>query len=45
LYPFQLVKDVRTGLEKGNVDAVLDGDIDDFVVSFHQWRAKQSNKA
>ncbi|MCL2403292.1 MAG: peptide chain release factor 2 [Coriobacteriia bacterium] len=43
LYPFQLVKDVRTGLEKGNVDAVLDGDIDDFVVTFHQWRAKQSS--
>ena len=28
LYPYQLVKDVRTGIETGNVDAVLDGDID-----------------
>jgi peptide chain release factor 2 len=43
LYPFQLVKDVRTGLEKGNVDAVLDGDIEEFIVSYHQWRAKNPN--
>jgi peptide chain release factor 2 len=38
LYPYQLVKDVRTGLETGNVDGVLDGDIDDFVVGYHRWR-------
>lgn len=38
LYPYQLVKDVRTGIETGNVDAVLDGDIDAFVVGFHRWR-------
>jgi len=41
LYPFQMVKDVRTGTEKGNAQAVLDGDLDDFVVSYHQWRAQQ----
>jgi len=41
LYPYQLVKDVRTGLETGNVDAVLDGDIDEFVVGFHRWRVAQ----
>jgi peptide chain release factor 2 len=29
--PYQLVKDLRTGEETGNVDAVLDGDIDDFI--------------
>ena len=40
LYPYQLVKDVRTGIETGNVDAVLDGDIDTFVVGFHRWRVK-----
>jgi peptide chain release factor 2 len=40
LYPYQLVKDVRTGIETGNVDAVLDGDIDQFVVGFHRWRVK-----
>lgn len=38
LYPYQMVKDLRTGVETGNVDAVLDGDIDRFVVEFHRWR-------
>ena len=39
LYPYQLVKDVRTGTETGNVEAVLGGDIDRFVLAFHRWRA------
>src|SRR6185436_6541881 len=29
--PYQLVKDHRTSFESGNVDAVMDGDIDDFL--------------
>jgi peptide chain release factor 2 len=33
LAPYQLVKDLRTGLEKGNPDAVLDGDLDDFMAA------------
>jgi peptide chain release factor 2 len=45
LYPYQLVKDVRTGIETGNVDAVLDGDIDQFVVGFHRWRVKGEGAA
>ncbi|HAM00970.1 MAG TPA: peptide chain release factor 2 [Acidimicrobiaceae bacterium] len=31
LAPYQLVKDLRTGVETGNVEAVLDGDIEDFI--------------
>lgn len=31
LQPYQLVKDNRTSVEKGNTQAVLDGDIDDFL--------------
>ncbi len=31
LAPYQIVKDVRTNLETGNVDAVLDGDLDRFM--------------
>lgn len=34
LAPYQLVKDLRTGVEQGNVDAVLDGDLDLFVRAF-----------
>ncbi|MBK5211975.1 MAG: PCRF domain-containing protein, partial [Coriobacteriia bacterium] len=39
LYPYQMVKDVRTGIETGNIDGVLNGDIDDFVVGYHRWKA------
>ncbi|MFQ6016615.1 MAG: peptide chain release factor 2 [Kiloniellaceae bacterium] len=31
LQPYQMVKDLRTGVEKGNAQAVLDGDIDAFL--------------
>ena len=31
LHPYQLVKDVRTGMETGNTSAVLDGDLDEFM--------------
>ena len=34
LAPYQLVKDVRTNVENGNPDAVLDGDLDDFIEAF-----------
>ena len=33
LAPYQLVKDLRTGVEKGNPDAVLDGALDDFMAA------------
>ena len=33
LAPYRLVKDLRTGVETGNVDAVLDGELDDFVTA------------
>jgi peptide chain release factor 2 len=34
LAPYRLVKDVRTAHESGNVDAVLDGDLDPFIESY-----------
>lgn len=33
LYPYQLVKDVRTGVEKTDSNAVLDGDLDDYMLA------------
>ena len=38
LHPYSLVKDHRTGEETGNVQAVLDGDINDFIMSWLRWR-------
>lgn len=34
LHPYQLVKDLRTDVETGNTQAVLDGDLDDFMVAW-----------
>jgi len=34
LHPYRMVKDHRTGVEMGNADAVLDGNIDDFIHAF-----------
>jgi len=34
LHPYKMVKDLRTGVETGNPDAVLDGDLEDFIVAF-----------
>ena len=38
LAPYQLVKDLRSGYETGNVEAVLDGDLDDFMIAFLRFR-------
>lgn len=34
LQPYRLVKDHRTGFEKGDVESVLDGDLDDFIEAY-----------
>ena len=34
MHPYKLVKDVRTAHETGNVDAVMNGDIDAFLKAF-----------
>ncbi len=41
LYPYQMVKDTRTGMETGNVEAVLDGDLEELIIGYHKWRASQ----
>jgi peptide chain release factor 2 len=44
MQPYQLVKDLRTDLEVGNVNAVLDGDLDQFIDSYLHWRRAQKEE-
>ena len=45
LYPYQLVKDLRTGVETGNVSSVLDdGDLDPFIIGYHRWVTGEEQK-
>jgi peptide chain release factor 2 len=41
LQPYRIVKDHRTGIEIGNVDAVLDGDIDVFIKAYLEKSVKE----
>ncbi len=43
LAPYQLVKDERTRYETGNVQAVLDGDLDPFIEAYLQWRRSRNS--
>jgi peptide chain release factor 2 len=38
LQPYQMVKDLRSDYETGNVSGVLDGDLDPFMEAYLQWR-------
>lgn len=40
LHPYQLVKDHRTGVETGSIQAVLDGDLDQFIRGYLQQRGR-----
>jgi peptide chain release factor 2 len=42
--PYQLVKDHRTGVETGNVQAVMDGEIDQYMQECLRWRKKQEGE-
>ena len=39
--PYQLVKDNRTGQETGNIQAVMDGELDPFMRAFLSWKGKK----
>jgi peptide chain release factor 2 len=41
LQPYRMVKDHRTGHESGNVDAVLDGELDDFIQAYLLGRREE----
>ena len=44
LHPYQMVKDLRTGHEVSNPEAVFDGEIDDFLESGIRWRRRQASE-
>ena len=43
LQPYQMVKDLRSGIESGNIAAVLDGDIDQFMEGYLRWKRANSD--
>ncbi len=45
MQPYQMVKDLRTEFEVGNIQGVLDGDIDGLIDSYLQWRRAETNEA
>ena len=44
LQPYTLIKDVRTGVETGQVQAVLDGEIDEFITAYLRLKAEREHK-
>jgi len=44
LQPYKMVKDLRTGEETSNADAVLDGDIDRFINAYLMWTVNNNKQ-
>ncbi|MEN9821635.1 MAG: peptide chain release factor 2 [Ilumatobacteraceae bacterium] len=42
LQPYQMVKDLRTEVESSQVETILDGDIDEFMVGYLRWRRREA---
>ena len=43
LHPYQMIKDHRTSIETGNVDRVLDGDLDIYIEGYLKWDLKRKS--
>lgn len=41
-HPFTLVKDHRTGVERGDVEGLMDGEIESFLEGYLQWKARKA---
>jgi len=44
MQPYKMVKDLRTGEESGNVDSVMDGNIDAFINAYLKWLSLGGNR-
>ena len=44
LHPYQMIKDHRTGAETGNVNKVLDGDLDMFIEAYLKWNLERRSR-
>ncbi len=42
-HPYSMVKDHRTNFETGNIQNVMDGDLDGFINAYLQWKLQQEN--
>lgn len=45
LHPYRLAKDHRTKEERGDVEAVLDGDLDEFIASYLRFRSRKKQQS
>jgi len=44
LHPYRLAKDHRTKFEVGDVDSVLDGNLDPFITTFLKQKSQQKSR-
>jgi len=44
LQPYQMIKDHRTSYETGNIQRVLDGELDGFIAAYLKWNLERSSK-
>ena len=45
LHPYRMVKELRTGVESGNVDAVLDGGLDRFIEAYLLGETRETSSS